>query len=144
MPSLSQSLSFIVNSTSTVILNYPNTGTTALEYSSVPIKGDGYFGGSDGFHTVQVDLTEFIGTIELQGTLTSQPEESDWSAAHLNLGSSCVDTTGAIIEDTTSILSYTAATTIVKVYNFIGNYTWVRAKVSNWTEGTVNGIKVNH
>ena len=144
MPALSQSLTFTVNSTSTVVLNYPNTGTTALVYSSDKIKGDGYFGGSDGFHTVQLDIANFVGSIAIEGSLASDPQELDWSQVKLGLGSSCVDTTGAIIEDTTSLLNYPTATTTIKIYNFTGNYTCVRTTVSNWTEGTVNSIKVNH
>jgi hypothetical protein len=89
-------------------------------------------------------LFDFIGSVEIQGTLASQPAETDWSSAKLNLGTSCVDTTGAIIEDTAVIISYNIETTTAKVFNFIGNYTWVRAKVSNWTDGTVSSIQINY
>lgn len=144
MPSLSQSLTFTVNSTSSVVLNYPNTATTALVYSSAPVKGDGYFGGSDGFHTVQISLTDFVGTVEMQGTLATAPSESDWFTAKLGTNSSSVDTTGLLSEVNITSVEYRVATTNIKTYNFIGNYVWVRAKVSDWTEGTVNSIKINH
>ena len=144
MPSLSQSLTFTVNSSNTVSLNYPNTGTTALIYASNPIKGDGYFGGSDGFHTVQVNIHEFIGKIELQGTLAPSPQESDWFAVQLGTNNMSVDTTGLLSEENISSVEYRFATTNINSYNFTGNYVWVRAKVSDWTEGTVNSIRINH
>lgn len=144
MPALSQSLTFTVNSTSTVVLDYPNTGTSALTFVSDRIKGDGYFGGSDGFHTTQFNLHEFIGKVEIQGTLASAPEETDWSAVNLGTGSFSVDTTGLMSEENISYVQYSTATSSVKSYNFTGNYVWVRAKVSDWTEGTVNNIRINH
>jgi hypothetical protein len=144
MPSLSQSLTFIVNSSTTVVLDYPNTGTTALVYASNPIKGDGYFGGSDGFHTVQIDINQFIGTLEMQGSLASSPQDSDWFSIELGTNTMSVDTTGLLTEENISNVEYTTATTNIKSYNFTGNYVWIRAKVSDWTDGTVNSIKYNH
>ena len=107
-------------------------------------KGDGYYGRSDGFHTVQVDITGFIGKIEIQGSLAVDPAEEDWFTVALGTGTQTVDTTGLIVEQGVSSVEYTTVTTNTKSYNFTGNYVWVRAKVSNWTDGTVNSIKLNH
>lgn len=107
-------------------------------------KGDGYYGRSDGFHTVQVSLTGFIGTIQMQGTLAVDPAEADWFTVELGTGTMSVDTTGALAEQNITAVEYTENTTNVKSYNFTGNYVWVRAKISNWTDGTVNSIKLNH
>jgi len=144
MPALSQSLTFNVNSASTIVLSYPNTGTSALVYTSDPIKGDGYFGGSDGVHTAQVSLTEFIGKIEIQGSLASTPTEFDWFTVELGSGNFTMDTTGVISETNITFANYIFATSNVKTYNFTGNYVWIRARVSEWTEGTVNSIRINH
>lgn len=144
MPSLSQSLTFTVNSSTTVVLDYPNTGTTALIYASDPIKGDGYFGGSDGFHTVQININEFIGKIEMQGSLASSPQSTDWFVIELGTNNMSVDTTGLIREENISSVEYRTATTNINSYNFTGNYVWIRARVSEWTEGTVNNIRINH
>ena len=107
-------------------------------------KGDGYYGRSDGFHTVQVDITGFIGKIEIQGSLAVDPLTEDWFTVALGTGTQTVDTTGLIVEQGVSSVEYTTVTTNTKSYNFTGNYVWVRAKVSNWTDGTVNSIKLNH
>jgi hypothetical protein len=143
MPALSQSLTFTQNSTSTVVLNYPNDAIGALEYVSDPVKGDGYFGGSDGFHTVQLNIQDFVGKIEMQGTLASEPNDIDWFDIKLGLSNYTVDTTGLISEATTTFMEFTSATTEIRTYNLIGNFVWIRAKVSNWTEGTVNNIRIN-
>lgn len=107
-------------------------------------RGDGYYGRSDGFHTIQVSLNGFIGKIEIQGTLAVDPAEADWFTVELGTGTMSVDTTGALAEQNITSIEYTENTTNVKSYNFTGNYVWVRAKVSNWTDGTVNSIKLNH
>lgn len=145
MPALSQSLTFTVNSTSTVLLNYPNTGTSALVFIGDKVKGDGYYNGSGGFHTVQLQITDFVGKFEMQASLASEPSESDWFTVELgsptNQG---IDTSGLINEANITYVQYQFATTSVKTYNFTGNFVWVRPKISEFVEGTVNGIKYNH
>lgn len=144
MPALSQNLLFTVNSTSTTIVNYPNTGTTALTFLSNKVKGDGYFGGSDGFHTVQIQVSNFIGKLEMQATLASEPTETDWFGVELGSNSSSVDTTGVLSESNITYVSYNQATTNIKTYNFTGNFVWVRSKISEFTQGSVNSVKYNH
>jgi hypothetical protein len=106
-------------------------------------KGDGYYGRSDGLHTVQVDLNGFLGNIELQGTLEINPTDADYFPIALGSGQK-VDTSGKVSIDTVTKLEYTANETSSKSYNFTGNFIWVRAKISNWTDGTVNSIRLNH
>jgi len=107
-------------------------------------KGDGYYGRSDGLHTVQVDLNGFIGTVTMQGTLATNPVEADWFTLVLDSGKQSVDTTGLVATQSITSVEYTSVTTNTKTYNFTGNYVWVRAYVSNWTAGTVNSIRLNH
>lgn len=134
MPALSQNLLFHVNNggtfTNTVVVDYPNTGTTTLIYKSDPVKGDGYFGGSDGFHTVAYTASRsFHGTITMQATLAAEPTENDWFNVY----------------NTTS--TYTTlnvrSTSTVDIYNFTGNFVWVRGYIAI-DEGTVSVIQYNH
>lgn len=131
MPALSQNLTFsIYNSTSSVAVVYPNTGTTTIVYNSVPAKGDGYYGVSDGMHTVTYAATPtFVGSIYMQASLASQPVESDW----FNITDTIVRYT---VQDNRS-------TTTVDYFNFIGNFVWVRGVVSI-DSGSVNEIQYNH
>lgn len=48
------------------------------------IRADGYFGHSDGIHTVQVVVANFTGSFGIQGTLATEPVEADWFDINLN------------------------------------------------------------
>lgn len=130
MPALSQSLSFTINNTSTVAVTYPNTGTTMLIYKSSRARGDGYFGGGDGLHTVMYTATaDFHGTVTMQATLATEPIEADW----FNVGNTSISYNPLNVR-TTSTVDY---------FNFTGNFVWVRGYVAI-NAGTVQAIQLNH
>jgi hypothetical protein len=108
-------------------------------------KGAGYYGMGDGVHTVQVQITNFIGDITIQGTLSANPGPNDWVDIPLERQEGfSVDTTGLVsVASSANSVSYSSATTSNKIYNFTGNFVWIRAIVSNWTAGTVNRILLN-
>jgi hypothetical protein len=117
----------------TILTQNTHTGDSAIQtVTSDAFKGDGYYGRSDGFHTVQYDVANFLGTVVMQATLATTPESDDWftleSTEHVSTSndSSSVTSDGGFI------------------YNFTGNYVWVRATVTNWTDGTLNSVKLNH
>ena len=91
-------------------------------------KGDGYYGRSDGFHTVQYTLTGFIGTVDIQATLAVDPTADDWFTVYSQAypATNNEGTTGSFMT------------------NFTGNYVWIRTYINNWTDGTVNSIRLNH
>lgn len=110
--------------TSEIILSsntHPGDSTQAT-VTGDKYKGDGYYGRSDGFHSVQYTYSGLTGTITIQGTLAVDPADDDWFNVH----------------------SYTAAQeSSSKITNFTGNYVWVRAVVT-YTDGTVDSITLNH
>lgn len=117
----------------TILTAQSHPGDSSTEtFTGEKFKGDGYYGRSDGLHTVQYSLVGFKGTVRIQATLAVDPTEDDWfdvySQAYTLEGSS---------ED--SALKFAS-----KIQNFTGNYVWLRAHLSNWTDGTVNSIKLNH
>ena len=131
----------------TILSAQTHPGDSSVEtVTGEKYKGDGYYGRSDGFHTIQVNLIGFIGRIEMQGTLAVDPTDDDWFPISLGGSSTAsVDTTGLVTSSTTVVtINYTENETSVKTYNFTGNYVWLRAKVSDWTDGTVNSITLNH
>lgn len=87
-------------------------------------KGDGYYGRSDGFHTVQYKLTNFMGVVKVQATLAVNPTDDDFFD---------------VVFD-----EHLTASTESKIANFSGNYVWIRAVLTNWTSGTSNSIRLNH
>ena len=129
----------------TILSNQSHPGdSTITTFTGEKYKGDGYYGRADGLHTIHTNLTGFVGKIEIQGTLAIDPTSDDWFTVELGTGSLTVDTTGLISKANITFVEYDEAITITDTYNFTGNYVWVRAYVSNWTEGTVNYIKLNH
>ena len=96
--------------------------STVTTVTGSSFKGDGYYGRSDGVHTVQYDYVGLTGTITIQASLATTPAETDWFDVH----------------------TYTASVeTASKIANFTGNYVYIRAKLV-YTDGTVNSILLNH
>ena len=96
--------------------------STSVTVNGSHFKGDGYYGRSDGLHTVQYDYTGFTGMIKIEATLATAPTDSDWFQ---------VDSVNLSNQTGTSIS------------NFTGNYIWLKATVV-YTDGTVNSIVMNH
>lgn len=138
MPSLSQGLEFITyTNTASVAVVYPLFTTTnaTLVYTSEKVKGDGYYGSSDGVHTVMYTYdSNFIGTVTMQATLASDPVESDWF--------DIVDTT-TVLTDTSPSYNTINVTVSSDYYNFTGNFVWVRGYVAI-DSGQVESIFYNH
>jgi len=111
-----------------VTVSYPNEDVGPIVATSAQLKGDGYYGRSDGFHTIQYNTSGFIGSIKVQATLAVNPSNADWFDIYTEnyLDSSEDGTTGSFIT------------------NFTGNYVWIRTVVNAWTDGTINSIRLNH
>ena len=107
-------------------------------------KGGGFYSQSNGLHTVQWNLYNFIGTIGIQATLEIDPSERDWFLVTLGNEVAFMDTTGRVATYTASTFEYTSSTNGVYVSNFSGNYVWIRAYITNWTAGNVNSIILSY
>ena len=105
-----------------------NYDGSATSFQSDNTKGDGYYGFSDGVHTTQVRVTGFPGTITFQGSLATTPTDADF-----------VDISGAVLTGDGSTL-----VTNSFIYNFTGNFVWIRASITNFTAGSINTILLAH
>jgi hypothetical protein len=120
-------------------------GSTVESLFGDKFKGDGYYGRSDGIHTVQWSLSNFVGSVKIQGSLSVDPQEDDWFTVRLETSNEfVVDTTGKVSTLLLNSLNYVESTSNSFTYNFVGNYVWVRARIENWTAGTVNSIILSH
>tara|TARA_B100001287_G_scaffold254069_1_gene237217 strand:- start:3888 stop:4247 length:360 start_codon:yes stop_codon:yes gene_type:complete len=108
---------------------HPGDSTTET-ITGEKYRGDGYYGRSDGFHTVQYNISGFIGKIDIQATLAVEPTESDYFT---------ISDTALVSADDSS-----GYNTGAFIYNFTGNYVWVRAYVTEWTDGDISSIQLNH
>ena len=129
MPANSETFNFVVNSTNQTQLTHPGDSTTETRTSD-KLKGDGYYGRADGLHSVQYNVTGFIGKIVTQASLAIDPADADWFTV------TGTDHESTAVETTESDGSF--------IKNFTGNFVWIRCYVSEWTDGTVNNIMLNH
>lgn len=106
-----------------ILSSQAHTGdSVVLTVTGEKFKGDGYYGRSDGLHTVQYSYTSFSGTVNIQATLALDPAEEDWFTVH----------------------TYTAQNeSDSKIINFTGNYVWIRATLA-YTDGSLDNVVLNH
>jgi hypothetical protein len=136
MPALAKSFLFpnLTNPVSTsTSINYPGATTTST-FTRVSDKqpGNGYYGASNGVHTIAYTVQHnFIGTCTAQATLATDPIDinstnTDW-----------FDVVDSQIEY--NLPGYTTTNYV----NFSGNFVWVRAKV-DIDLGGIRFINYNH
>lgn len=127
--------------TVTILSTSVFSGSTTL--TSEKVKGDAYFGQSDGLHTVVVNLNGFTGTIKIQGSLETTPGDNDWFDIELGTDDFVVDTSGLVTKQAAESLVYNVVETSMKSYNAVGNFVWLRANISSWQSGTISSIEMN-
>ena len=105
---------------------YPPYDGTSPDFYSDKLRGNGYYGYTDGLHTVSYQLTSFIGIINMQATLATDPTDADW-----------FDIPDTIIGDGIAPVS-------VSLYaNYTGNFVWCRCAVTQFTAGIINRVLYN-
>ena len=117
----------MTNSETILSANTHPGDSTQTVITGEKFKGDGYYGRSDGFHTIQYSIDGFIGTVAIEGTLAVDPIDADWFTVYTQAYPVVAD----------------EGTTESKIANFTGNYVWISAVVT-YTDGTVNSIILNH
>ena len=111
------------------VLMMSNTGRNH-NLTGDKMRADGYYGRTDGIHTVQVVVANFIGSFGVQGTLATEPTEADWFDINLNANRN--------IPSASPYVSYPvnpASPTNVggngddgtQAFTFVGNFVYLRA-----------------
>lgn len=103
-----------------------NVDSIGSDQFSEKNKGASYHLQQGGSHTFVYTTENFIGSINLQGTLESYPGNNDW-----------VD----ILDS--DFLSTNVDSAISHSGNFIGNFVWIRAKYTI-TSGKISQIRYNY
>ncbi len=107
-----------INRRSIVIMSA--SGTDMNKYST-EAKGDSFYGYSDGFHTIQVIYSQFVGRLRVQATLSLNPTDSDY----FDIVPSTVAGTEFNADGYVQFNS-SAPANISEAYTFQGNFTYVR------------------
>lgn len=104
-----------------------NYDGSSLDWQGNPVKAANYYRSSS-YSTVFVNVEGFRGLITIQGT---QDQVPDYTSTWTNL---------AFYGDITDTEVYTDYHPIV----IIGNYTWIRAWVQNFTSGEIKAVTANY
>jgi hypothetical protein len=105
---------------------YPPYDGVSTTWSSGQYKGNGYYGYTDGLHTITYSVSGFAGVLKFQASLATNPTENDW-----------FDVPTTVIGDGITPVSGTY------YFNFTGNFVWVRAHITNFSAGNINRVLYN-
>ena len=107
-----------LNRKSAIVMS--STSSTMNQYST-KVHGDSYYGYTDGYHTLQVQYSQFVGRLRVQCSLLTQPGDNDWFD---------------IVPTSTSGIAFNPAGYIQfnannpadgsEAYTFQGNFAWIR------------------
>ena len=100
----------------------PNTIVTGNAFPAAS-----YYISSQDLQTVTWSISSFVATLVVQASLVDTPTtNNDWFTV-MNV-----------------VYNDPAGTTINSFNNVIGNYVWIRARITNFTQGTLNHVKVSY
>jgi hypothetical protein len=100
--------------------NYDGSSTSFIG-NAVPAAN--YYGGQGSAQTAIIQVTGFVGVVTIEATLNDWTQQALWFEVE-TYGNASVPTT-----DTQAI-------------NMIGNFVWLRAKVTEFTAGSINSANV--
>lgn len=107
-------------SASKILLSNTNDNASVV---GEPVQADGWYGFSDGLHTVSIHTNNFTGRVRIQASLAMSPTETDWFDIWLTDEASYMEfpvnpnyPTGHLSGDTSNI-----------AMTFKANVLWVRA-----------------
>jgi hypothetical protein len=110
-----------------------NYDGSSLDWSGVDQKAANYYGGYGTLQTAAFYLLNFVGRIRIQATLESTPAlDSDWFDVYEFAN---VNTIGN-----------PAVTPVTENFstNIVGNFTWIRAHVAEFSEGTITKVMLSY
>jgi hypothetical protein len=91
------------------------------DWTSVAVKGSDYYQGRGGIQTIGFAVTGFVGRIVVEATLDAESSTDSWF----------------------DVLDFTDAT-VQRSDSVIGNFTWIRTRVIDFSAGAINLITVNY
>ena len=100
-----------------------NYDGSSMDFDSDGVKGVGYYRGQGSIQTVFQRITDFQGIITIQATLDQNWETANW------------------VDVNTFDCSSSPVTTNQPV-SLTGNYTWLRASITDFSNCTINSVTV--
>ena len=113
--------------------------TGVLMQSSDKVKADGYYGQTDGLHTVSATVTNFQGRLYLEGSLATEPTAGDWFPIYLTSGQAYRQYPVATPSGTNNL-----GDTTTEAWTFRANILWIRARVDRDYLGAGSYVSNDH
>lgn len=98
-----------------------NYNGVSLDFVGNAVPAANYYGGQGPIQTLTFDFANLSATVTAQATLNDSPEQAAW-----------FDIYGFVGNSTSSIYTSTV----------LGNFSWVRVAVTNFTGGNINSATV--
>lgn len=116
-------------------LSYQNPGNGApYTVTGNTFPAAAYYLGNKDLQTVAVKLTNVTGNIVIEASLATQPSSTDWFRVYeLTANANAPANTASQLASNASV--YT---------NIEGNFVYMRAKVENFNNGTVQYVKLSY
>jgi hypothetical protein len=108
----------------TSILMLPNT-QGQLNYTGDAMRADGWYGFTDGLHTLAIYIVNFTGRLWIEASLADNPTDEDWFPVQVR-NQDYMQFPQDPLRPTGQRGSGDSATIGL---NIVGNYTWLRARV---------------
>jgi len=108
------------------VLMLSSTGTSWNKIG-LPIRGNSYYGYSNGQVTIQMIYQNLVGAIGIQATLALEPEESDWFWIKLNPNGDVNEPFIPFPIDPLAPTGQNGGDTGSMAFTFVGNFVFLRA-----------------
>lgn len=102
-----------------------NYDGSSQDWAGVQQQAADYYGGFGGLQTVAFYLDQFEGDIEIEATLETDPDDDAWFRVYR------FESASSQITENFSV-------------NIRGNFVWLRARVRDFTAGTISKITVSY
>jgi len=89
-----------------------------FDVTSDKFRADGYWGHSDGLHTISIDFQHLKANFYIQGTLSTDPQEEDWFDIDINN-----------TDHNKTFIQFNGESG-VNGFSFVGNFTYLRSILS--------------
>ena len=99
-----------------------NYDGSSQDWSSDPVKAANYYRGQGGLQTIAFSVTDFEGIMHLEATLDSDPAQAVWFETYQ-------------FGDGSPLTDYHPEAVL-------GNFTWMRVRVSGFAAGTINFVNI--
>ena len=100
-------------------------GSSSIWFSDAVQAAD-YYRGRGGVQTIRFDLNNFEGRIFLEGTLNSDSPNANWFITY-ELGDGS-----------------TVPITDIVPHTVVGNFTWMRLRITGFEGGTINSVTITY